>query len=318
MAKPAGSPKKPLNRAKRMAAAPKRTAPVAKPAPRKPAAVKRAGSRKIKTVAVSEKDLATSAKPSFFRMRTQLLDAGNTELPLAVGDNLWIKIKVYAEGGENHLHAHPYQDHSFIVLDGKACFHGPRGERRTLKRNEGVFLPAGSYYWFEQVGERAARRAAARRHQAGRPSRHPRHARRQLASPPRPRRSFQEQGRGLSQGRVLRVARERPLPRFVMARLDRPSHASADASPKSSWPDLVGPSTFFCDDSERKVVDAPDKHVLGPRKARTRGPGHDGYLLLHEMARSSRAMTRKEKECELGCVLTARSARSCVPARSAG
>jgi quercetin dioxygenase-like cupin family protein len=136
-----------------MAAAPKRTAPVAKPAARKTAAFKRTGSRKVKTVAMAKKELAKSAKPSFFRMRTQLLDAGNTELPLAVGDNLWIKIKVYAEGGENHLHAHPYQDHSFIVLDGKACFHGPRGERRTLKRNEGVFLPAGSYYWFEQVGE---------------------------------------------------------------------------------------------------------------------------------------------------------------------
>jgi mannose-6-phosphate isomerase-like protein (cupin superfamily) len=159
MAKIAARPKKPLNRAKRMAAAPKKTAPlakaapVAKPAPRKLAAFKRTGSRKVKTVAVSAKDLAKSAKPSFFRMRTQLVDAGNTELPLAVGDNLWIKIKVYAEGGENHLHAHPYQDHSFIVLDGKACFHGPRGERRTLKRNDGVFLPAGSYYWFEQVGE---------------------------------------------------------------------------------------------------------------------------------------------------------------------
>lgn len=153
MAKPARSPKKPLNRAKRMAAAPKRTAPVAKPARRKTTAVKRTGSRKVKTVAVAKKELAKSARPTFFRMRTQLLDAGNTELPLAVGDNLWIKIKVYAQGGENHLHAHPYQDHSFIVLDGKACFHGPRGERRVLKRNEGVFLPAGSYYWFEQIGK---------------------------------------------------------------------------------------------------------------------------------------------------------------------
>jgi mannose-6-phosphate isomerase-like protein (cupin superfamily) len=153
MAKSAASPKKPLNRAKRMAAAPKRTAPVARSAPRKTAAIKRTGSRKVKTVAVAKRELAKSAKPSFFHMRTQLVDAGNTELPLAVGDNLWIKIKVYAQGGENYLHAHPYQDHSFIVLDGKACFHGPRGERRTLKRNDGILLPAGSYYWFEQVGK---------------------------------------------------------------------------------------------------------------------------------------------------------------------
>lgn len=148
MAKTARSRKSPLNRAKRMAAAPKKTAP-AKPR----AAVKKTGSRKVKTVAVAKRELATSAKPSFFRMRTQLVDRGNTELPLAVGDNLWIKIKVYAQGGENHLHAHPYQDHSFIVLDGKACFHGPRGERKTLNPNDGIFLPAGSYYWFEQIGK---------------------------------------------------------------------------------------------------------------------------------------------------------------------
>lgn len=159
MAKSAGNRKKPLNRAKRMAAAPKATAPARKAAPRNAAAAgkarayKRTGSNTVKTVAVAKKDLAKSAKPTFFRMRTQLVDMGNTELPLAVGDNLWIKIKVYAQGGENHLHAHPYQDHSFIVLDGACCFHGPRGEKKMMKEKDGIFLPAGSYYWFEQVGK---------------------------------------------------------------------------------------------------------------------------------------------------------------------
>ena len=158
MEKPKGNRKTPLNRAKRMAAAPKKTAPLAKAAPRKASAgkaatYKRTGSNKVKTVAVAKKELAKSAKPSFFRMRTQLVDMGNTELPLAVGDNLWIKIKVYAQGGENNLHAHPYQDHSFIVLDGRCCFHGPRGEKKMMKKNDGIFLPAGSYYWFEQVGK---------------------------------------------------------------------------------------------------------------------------------------------------------------------
>ena len=66
-----------------------------------------------------------SVKPVFFSMHAQLLDAGNTEEPLAVGEHLWLKIKVYAKGGENKLHAHPHQDHSFIVLDGRARFYGP-------------------------------------------------------------------------------------------------------------------------------------------------------------------------------------------------
>ncbi|MDX1483526.1 MAG: cupin domain-containing protein [Alphaproteobacteria bacterium] len=98
-------------------------------------------------------DGAGAVKPSFFTMRAQLLDAGNTETPLAVGEHLWLKIKVYAKGGENKLHAHPYQDHAFIVLDGRARFHGPRGEEKELKRNDGIFLPAGSYYWFETISE---------------------------------------------------------------------------------------------------------------------------------------------------------------------
>ena len=98
-------------------------------------------------------DATDAPKPSFFSIRPQLLDAGNTEEPLAVGEHLWVKIKVYAKGGENKLHAHPHQDHSFIVLDGRARFHGPRGEDRELGRNDGILLPAGSYYWFETISE---------------------------------------------------------------------------------------------------------------------------------------------------------------------
>jgi mannose-6-phosphate isomerase-like protein (cupin superfamily) len=92
-------------------------------------------------------------KPSFFRMRAQKVSRGSTEEPLAIGKHLWLKIKVYGKGGENELHSHLNQDHSFVVLDGKACFHGPRGEKKTLKRNEGILLPAGSYYWFESTGK---------------------------------------------------------------------------------------------------------------------------------------------------------------------
>ena len=80
---------------------------------------------------------ADAPKPSFFKMRAQRLSRGSTEEPLAIGKHLWLKIKVYGKGGENQLHSHLNQDHSFIILDGKACFHGPRGEKKTLKRNEG-------------------------------------------------------------------------------------------------------------------------------------------------------------------------------------
>ena len=106
-----------------------------------------------KTTEPAPWDENAGVKPGFFKLAAPLLDAGNTETPLAVGEHLWLKIKVYAKGGENQLHAHPYQDHSFIVLSGGARFHGPRGEARELGPNEGIFLPKGCFYWFETISD---------------------------------------------------------------------------------------------------------------------------------------------------------------------
>ena len=83
-----------------------------------------------------------------------LLDEGSFRHLLADTGNLQIKIRCYAAGGgENAMHAHHGQDHSFIVLMGKARYYGPRGEARELTRNEGVMLPSGCYYCFENSGD---------------------------------------------------------------------------------------------------------------------------------------------------------------------
>lgn len=101
-------------------------------------------------------DLAGSPAATPFRLRAQLLDAGSKTDMLARTDNLWIQIRVYAaHGGENAMHAHHYQDHSFIVLQGNARFRGPRGEVWNLGRNEGIMLPSGAYYCFENSGDDA-------------------------------------------------------------------------------------------------------------------------------------------------------------------
>lgn len=97
--------------------------------------------------------IETSIKPSFFRLRAQLLDNGRSNTPIAETDNMWARLKVYASGGENTLHAHPNEDHMFIILAGTAQFHGPNGEEKTLGRNEGIMLPAGSFYNFEATSE---------------------------------------------------------------------------------------------------------------------------------------------------------------------
>src|SRR6266568_3252506 len=72
---------------------------------------------------------ATAKKPSFFKMRAQLLDQGRTNTALARTDNMWATLKVYASGGENGLHTHPHEDHTFIVLQGSDRQPGA-GDRR--------------------------------------------------------------------------------------------------------------------------------------------------------------------------------------------
>jgi uncharacterized cupin superfamily protein len=67
---------------------------------------------------------------------------------------LTVLVKVYASGGENRMHAHVYEDHSFIVLEGEATFHfDDDANTRVLKPFEGVMLPKGAYYRFESTGQ---------------------------------------------------------------------------------------------------------------------------------------------------------------------
>ena len=106
------------------------------------------------TIAKSPEDLraklrsqVVDAKPSFFRLEAQLPKQGRTDTPVAASDKMWVVLKTYAADGENGLHAHPNEDHTFIVLQGEATFYGPNDETRTIGKNEGVLLPHGTFYW---------------------------------------------------------------------------------------------------------------------------------------------------------------------------
>ena len=97
------------------------------------------------------------SKGSYFKMRTQLLSRGRTHTILASCSSgnsaMNIAIKCYAGGGENEFHTHATEDHTFIVLQGRALFFLPDEEPREVSRNDGVLLPAGAYYRFEAVSE---------------------------------------------------------------------------------------------------------------------------------------------------------------------
>jgi mannose-6-phosphate isomerase-like protein (cupin superfamily) len=100
-----------------------------------------------------EENTEKAPPAEFFKLRAELVEQGRTNQRVADTGNMWVNLKVYASGGENGLHNHTDQDHFHLVLGGKACFHGPRGEEKICSQYEGIMLPSGSYYRFEAVGE---------------------------------------------------------------------------------------------------------------------------------------------------------------------
>ncbi|HET9149329.1 MAG TPA: cupin domain-containing protein [Alphaproteobacteria bacterium] len=104
-------------------------------------------SRKISELKGKKSD----GKPTLFKMTAPLLDQGRSNTPLAHTENMWVTLKVYASGGENGLHTHPNEDHTFIVMQGKARYYGPDGVIGDRGPFEGIMLPAGAYYWFEAI-----------------------------------------------------------------------------------------------------------------------------------------------------------------------
>lgn len=94
-----------------------------------------------------------NGQPGFFSLQAQLPAQGRTNIAMAASENMTVVLKTYASGGENELHTHPGEDHTFIILQGQARFHGPAGEEKIIGANEGVLLPPGAYYWFQVCSE---------------------------------------------------------------------------------------------------------------------------------------------------------------------
>lgn len=96
----------------------------------------------------------TTSKAQTFKLKTPLLSVGRTNLGLVTTDLLTIRLKAYAEGGENAMHCHTDEEHSFIVLAGEATFHLETDDNTVVvKPNEGIFLPKNAYYYFQSSGD---------------------------------------------------------------------------------------------------------------------------------------------------------------------
>ena len=99
--------------------------------------------------------MAVNAPPKaqVFSLKTPLLSEGRSNLQVAATDLLKLRVKVYAEGGENGLHKHNDEDHAFVVLQGQATFHDENDTPTVVNRYEGIMLPKGAYYYFQSSGD---------------------------------------------------------------------------------------------------------------------------------------------------------------------
>jgi len=99
--------------------------------------------------------MAVNAPPKaqVFSLKTPLLSEGRSNLQVAATDLLKLRMKVYAEGGENGLHKHNDEDHAFVVLQGQATFHDENDTPTVVNRYEGIMLPKGAYYYFQSSGD---------------------------------------------------------------------------------------------------------------------------------------------------------------------
>jgi mannose-6-phosphate isomerase-like protein (cupin superfamily) len=89
-----------------------------------------------------------------FTYRTPAVTSGKSFVRLCQTPHLGASVQVVAQGGENNLHFHRYQDGFFMVLAGRARFYGEHDKLiADLGPNEGILIPHDFKYWFESAGE---------------------------------------------------------------------------------------------------------------------------------------------------------------------
>lgn len=115
--------------------------------------VQQAGDNRGKTDPVSDIVEPKREMAAFSLHETPLLKSGSSMALVARTPSLWAHVKVYAEGGENALHAHPKEDHLFFVLQGRATFHDADGAEIVVGANQGITVPRGVLYSFQACGD---------------------------------------------------------------------------------------------------------------------------------------------------------------------
>ena len=91
-------------------------------------------------------------KTQKFSLRTPYMKQGRITQLVAETENLWIHTKINYEGGENEIHCHLDEDHSFIVLEGQMSVFDENGNEIKVEKHQGVMIPKGAYYRYLNTG----------------------------------------------------------------------------------------------------------------------------------------------------------------------
>lgn len=98
------------------------------------------------------KKIEGKPKAHVFSLKTPYMKQGRVTQLVAETSNMWIHTKINAEGGENEIHTHLDEDHSFVVLEGQMSVFDENGNEMQVRQYQGVMIPKGAYYRYLNTG----------------------------------------------------------------------------------------------------------------------------------------------------------------------
>jgi mannose-6-phosphate isomerase-like protein (cupin superfamily) len=96
---------------------------------------------------------AEAPRAQKFSLRTPYMKQGRITQLVAETENMWIHTKINYEGGENEIHCHLDEDHSFIVLEGQMSVFDEKGNEQKIEKHQGIMIPKGAYYRYLNTGK---------------------------------------------------------------------------------------------------------------------------------------------------------------------
>lgn len=106
----------------------------------------------MKATAATRVQENETPRAQLFSLKTPYMQQGRVTQLVAETSNMWIHTKINAEGGENEIHTHLDEDHSFIVLEGEMTVFDEKGNEIVVRPYQGILLPKGAYYRYLNTG----------------------------------------------------------------------------------------------------------------------------------------------------------------------